>query len=55
MTIQLKVKMNKLDFDIVRLIFDIKKALNYSEIQEVNLSIKSNISFIQKMRNKFNL
>ncbi|MGG5487116.1 hypothetical protein [Gaetbulibacter sp. PBL-D1] len=53
--VELKVKRNKLDFDILRLITDVKKALNYKKIEKKPVANNGYNSLWQRAKTKFNL
>ena len=53
--VELKVKRNKLDFDISQLITDVKKALNYKKTEKKPVANNGYNSLWQRAKSKFNL
>ncbi|NIK93630.1 hypothetical protein GZ212_15830 [Mangrovimonas sp. CR14] len=53
--LELKVKRNKLDFDISRLIADVKKSLNYQKIEKKPVANNGYNSLWQRVKTKLNL
>ncbi|GAA4277302.1 hypothetical protein [Aquimarina mytili] len=53
--VELKIKQNKLNFDISRLITDVKKSLNYEKIEKKPVPNNDYNSLWQRVKTKFNL
>lgn len=53
--VELKVKRNKLDFDISQLIADVKKSLDYKKIEKKPVAKNGYNSLWQRAKTKFNL